>query len=150
MLVDVKIEPVDSRIAMILGLVGGSGDPTPQRIGGGMYLCTHWNFENYTPVRERWREDPPSWLPIQEYGVCDTPEQAVQKLGLRDLPERYVISFVRIRRDEQPADGGWRWHKWGDYIGDHEPQCEYLHDEPEIEEVYTFHVYEPATSTTDA
>ena len=33
---------------------------------------------------------------------------------------------------------GWRWHKWGPYIGTQDPQCEYLADEPEIKEVFVY------------
>lgn len=32
--------------------------------------------------------------------------------------------------------------KWGEYIGKHNPQCEYLYDEVGIEQVYCYHVYE--------
>jgi hypothetical protein len=143
MLVDVDFGS-DPIVEMLSGAMG-RGSSVPRRIGNreGMYLVTHWSIERLTPVRERWREAEYSSLPFDEYGVCDTPEQAVEKLGLRDMPEKFFVTFVRMRRDEQPSDGGWRWHKWGPYIGDQDPQCEYLHDEPLIEEVYTFHVYEP-------
>jgi len=47
-----------------------------------------------------------------------------------------------IRKDLEPTDGGWRWHKWGEYIGTQNPQMEYIHDEPEIEKVYVYHIYE--------
>lgn len=59
-----------------------------------------------------------------------------------DSERRFVVAFTRVRREDQPADGGWRWHKWGQYIGKHEPRCEYLYDEDGIDEVYCFHVYE--------
>lgn len=48
--------------------------------------------------------------------------------------------LTRLLKSEESSDGGWRWHKWGEYIGTHKPQCEYLHDEPEIEEVWVFDV----------
>ena len=31
--------------------------------------------------------------------------------------------------------GGWRWHKWGEYIGKHNPQYEYLDHESGIDYV---------------
>lgn len=37
--------------------------------------------------------------------------------------------------------GGWRWEKWGPYIGTQRSVADYLHDEPDIDYVYTFHVY---------
>lgn len=77
------------------------------------------------------------------YCVCDTPEQAVAYWQARvDDPDRnYLIILTPIHR--QPGNtGGWRWHKWGPYIGTQQPQCEYLDDEPEIEMVYVAHIYE--------
>lgn len=148
MLVDIKLKAVDDpTIKAILAVISGDEDPMPQRIGEGMYLVNHWNMNYLTDVRQHWRESPVTYPDYQEYGVCDTPEQAVEKLGLRDRPERLFVAFVRIRKDEQPPSGGWRWHKWGEYIGEKSPQCEYIHHEPEIEEVYTFQVYEPIETT---
>jgi hypothetical protein len=132
-------------MGLVLGVVAEGGPLIPERLDQGLYLAGHWSIEHLTNVRERWKEKTPHEpLGFQEYGVCDNPEQAVEKLGLRELPERFFVTFVKIRRADQPADGGWRWHKWGPYIGDKTPTCEYLHDELEIDEVYTFHVYEPA------
>ena len=34
--------------------------------------------------------------------------------------------------------GGWRWHKWGEYIGLHEPQHEYLSYEKGIDYVLSY------------
>ena len=34
--------------------------------------------------------------------------------------------------------GGWRWHKWGEYIGVHEPQHEYLSCEQGIDYVLSY------------
>lgn len=151
MLVDVDFRKPRSDVAAILGIIGGGGPIVPERIGEGMYLSRHWSIDQLgIPVRERWRDTPPTWLDFEEYGVCDTPEQAVEKLGLRDRPESFFVSFVKITRASQPSDGGWRWHKWGAYIGDKEPQREYIHDEPEIDEVYTFHVYELAETKAAA
>lgn len=78
-------------------------------------------------------------------GVCDRWEQIVEKWPEIQTSDRhFVISVSRVTKAAQPESGGWRWHKWGDYIGTHEPQCEYLHDEPQVEAIYTFHVYEVA------
>lgn len=53
----------------------------------------------------------------------------------------FVIAFTCIKKENQPKEGGWRWCKWGDYIGDKTPKYEYLADEPEIEEVLVFEGY---------
>lgn len=151
MLVDVQFRGPPPHMAMILGVIGKGGSVVPERIGEGMYLTSHWSIDQLgVSIRERWREEQPGYLDFEEYGVCDTPEQAVEGLGLRARPERFFVSFVEINKATQPSDGGWRWHKWGSYIGDHEPQCEYIHDEPEIEKVYTFHVYELADAKSAA
>ena len=78
------------------------------------------------------------------YGVCDNWKQIFEKIPeikyYKESNEKFVIFLCRHVRDNEPEWGGWRWHKWGPYIGEKEPQYEYLHDEPEIEMIYTFHV----------
>lgn len=79
----------------------------------------------------------------KDYGVCDDWTQIIERWPeiLTD-PRRLIITVTEVRRDEQPSDGGWRWHKWGEYIGTHEPQYEYLYDEEDIDRVFCFHIHE--------
>ena len=78
------------------------------------------------------------------HGVCDNWEQIFEKVpeieNYRKSKEKFVIFLSCIRKEDQPKNDGWRWHKWGPYIGTKNPQYEYLRDEPDIEEVYVFHV----------
>jgi len=76
------------------------------------------------------------------YGVADNLEQILAKYKpYADDPNHYFcISVQEIRKSEEPEWGGWRWHKWGEYIGVQKPQCEYIRDEPIIESVLVFHV----------
>lgn len=37
--------------------------------------------------------------------------------------------------------GDFRWHKWGQYLGEFEPQCEYFSEEEGIEGVYAFDIF---------
>ncbi len=78
------------------------------------------------------------------YGVCDNWEQIFERVPelkyYKESKENFVIFLCEHNKKNQPERGGWRWHKWGEYIGDQNPQCEYLHDEPEIERVYSFHI----------
>lgn len=77
------------------------------------------------------------------FGVADNLDQIKNyfKNVIGNPDVNFVIAFTRIKKESQPKEGGWRWCKWGDYIGDKTPQCEYLADESEIEEVLVFHGY---------
>ena len=78
------------------------------------------------------------------YGVADNIEQVLEKYKsyIEDPNHYFCFTFTEVRKDNQPEWGGWRWHKWGEYIGTQEPQCEYLYDEPLIESVLLFHVFQ--------
>lgn len=77
------------------------------------------------------------------YGVCDDLANLLSVYPeLKNSNRQFVVSMTKIDRNEQDEKGGWRWHKWGDYIGVQEPTCEYIYDEPGIERVYCFHIYE--------
>jgi hypothetical protein len=52
-----------------------------------------------------------------------------------------TISVVTIVKGTE--ESGWRWHKWGEYIGLGKPTREYLNDEPEFADgIYTYHIFE--------
>lgn len=124
-------------------------------VARGMYY-TGLNFGNTIEMFTKWHEthffgtddqslseklaDPRN--DFNTYGVCDTIEQWREHYGKvyddHQLP--CVVSFTPIVRANQPPQDGWRWHKWGRYIGTHEPQCEYLYDEEGIEQVLVWSV----------
>lgn len=68
---------------------------------------------------------------VPSYGVCDSPEQIIEIFGeaLEASPRNFLINATVVKKDDEPATGGWRWHKWGAYYGTKEPRCEYLYDE---------------------
>lgn len=76
------------------------------------------------------------------YGVCDNINQVLDKYkAVVDNPHnQIVITLSSIKKSEQDPNGGWRWHKWGEYIGTHKIKHEYLYDEEGIEEVLCFHI----------
>jgi len=77
------------------------------------------------------------------YGVCDNIDQILNKYPeLQNSDRKFIVSLVSMLKSEQSKSGGWRWHKWGEYIGEQNPTHEYLYDEPEIEEVFVYHIYE--------
>lgn len=89
------------------------------------------NDHLYTPGKgfsENYQEDY-----IQEYGVADSIEQ-IKKLyekQINDPNKKYIITVTRVDQEikNKGKGGGWRWHKWGKYIGNLDPQYEYLDDE---------------------
>lgn len=78
------------------------------------------------------------------YGVCDSYEQVLAHYPeLEGDPTRlFVVVMVEVRREDQAEEGGWRWHKWGEYIGTHDIQEEYLYNEVGIDRVFTYSIYE--------
>lgn len=116
------------------------------QIAPGLYLTNSFNFDLYLDPKS-WDTFPHSIVDgewISAYGVCDSPEQFMEKIGkhLEESPNKYVVSFVRLRKEDQYPEGGWRWRKWGPYIGTQDHQAEYLFDEPVIEEVYVYSFYQ--------
>lgn len=67
------------------------------------------------------------------YGVADNIEQIKEyfKEEIRDPNNKYFITIDYIFQEPENAGkgGGWRWHKWGPYIGNLDTKCEYLDDE---------------------
>ncbi len=144
MMTDVALGSRDPGLAMILSAIGGGKSTRPTRLAEGRYQCTHWSFEHSVrDALETWPEDLPG-EGLDAIGVCDSPDQFWLKFGgaLADSTRKFVVSFVEVSKADQPIDGGWRWHKWGGYVGDGEPTTEYLHDEPKFDRVFTYHVYE--------
>jgi len=71
------------------------------------------------------------------HGVADDVAQVIAHVDAEALgfPCCLVLTPV-ARRFEKPD--GWRWRKFGPYIGTRTPRAEYLADEPEIEEIVVF------------
>lgn len=125
------------------------------RIGTGLYVISHWNFE--MTIEGEWDTYPffhgsPLYGVCHDYGVTDSPEQFMQRYGemLLSSPDRFVVSFCKVEKAAQPHWGGWRWEKWGPYIGTQRSVAEYLYDEPDIDYVYTFHVYKELSQNSTA
>jgi hypothetical protein len=116
----------------------------------GVYVCKlngNYDLESITDYKEVTNYDSPIYW--WNYGVADNASQVLDYYDY--LYERhsdymnnrkFVILMTPIFREDQPEDGGWRWHKWGQYIGDFEPQCEYLYDEQGIDYVWVFNILE--------
>lgn len=135
MLADIELKTHDPDLRMILDMLGSH----PTHVRTGVYTDCGFNFDNH--VGDDW--DPYFYDDdVPSYGVADSIEQFFEVYGHKiETSERfYAVGFTEVLRSEQPSKGGWRWHKWGEYVGLRLPQFEYLHDEPEIESVVTFSV----------
>lgn len=126
-------DPILAMIAHVSGRPSGV-----RRLAEGVYEIGHFGSSHFL----RGYDDSPE-ITINSYGVCDNYEQIIEQCPELDDPNRqFVITLTGIRKADEPSNGGWRWHKWGPYIGAFQPTTEYIHDEPEIEQVYVYHIYE--------
>lgn len=119
------------------------GDCNIERLQEGIYISNNAGLDNII-VRELVKDTFPELID-SSYGVCDSPEQFLECYkDVLDNPERnYAVYLTPIKKKDQPSEGGWRWHKWGRYIGKQKREGhEYLYDEPNIELVYAYHIVE--------
>lgn len=84
-----------------------------------------------------------------QYGVADSIEQIKEyfKEEIEDLNRKYFITITPVfqDKDNKGKGDGWRWHKWGEYIGKLDSKCEYLDDEDfgaDFKYVICFYLYE--------
>ena len=101
---------------------------------------------------------------VHDYGVADNATQVIRHLDKslksyffgNSLDEEFYLGLSLVKLIENYPDyklvllmtphvntkdcswGGWRWHKWGEYIGVHEPQHEYLSYEKGIDYVLSY------------
>ena len=105
-------------------------------------------YQQLAPFHEQYPEFPSKGEGeyLGSFGVCDTPAQFLEKYRSRLAEDKrtFVVGFTHVAKDPENKGkgGGWRWHKWGAYVGTKEPQHEYLDDEEGFEEgVYCYHIY---------
>jgi hypothetical protein len=152
------VDPVIGAGGISLGvLIISGGNPTAKKLATGIYEINHFSFDTLISKRGGNLRDEDDWVdmfwgddaekePFDDYfsyGVCDGLEQFLRtELGKKivESPRKFCMSLTRVTKAGQ-GDGGWRWHKWGPYIGEHEPTTEYLADEPKIDEVWVFHIF---------
>ena len=116
----------------------------------GIYVCgvnDHYAMKHLTNHKEVENFDSPIyWC---NYGVSDNASQVLDYYehlltvyGDYMNSRKFVVLMTPIFREDEPEYGGWRWHKWGQYIGDFEPKCEYLYNEQGIDYVWVFSIVE--------
>ena|SRR5215813_13974141 len=91
-----------------------------ERLDCGIYSDATFNF--HLLLANEIRLDNPwfgqyNGIELSHYGVCDTVDQWKELYRpLIDDPRHFCVAFALVRKcNEQP--NGWRWHKWGPYIG---------------------------------
>lgn len=138
MLKDVKLKKIGNFFWTVVMQLHPS-----KRISEGVYLGD-FNFDLELGIPNDFCAKYPILTDMGCYGVCDNFNQVLER-GKKDLYscDRYfVIIFTEIKREDQDSDGGWRWHKWGEYIGNQKPMHEYLYDDKHIDKVYCYHIIE--------
>jgi len=143
MLKSAIIRKQDRDTALILSLLGQGGIPI--EVETGIYESPSFSFGN---TIQNAKEDYFDFEGFGPYGVCDNIDQVKDRYSkwLNNPELDFCISFTKVSKSDQPSDGGWRWHKWGEYIGTKDPQHEYLYDEGNhIQEVYVYHIYQLLT-----
>lgn len=139
-----RIEPdfIHAMIAQINGIDLSNSEDYFEKYETGVYRHDGFmfNFDGFIENNTS-NEMIDKWV---EYGVCDNYEQIIErnKELLADESKTYVIGLSSVKKSSQSPQGGWRWHKWGEYIGTQNPQHEYLYDEDDIDLVYSYHIYE--------
>lgn len=124
----------------------GHTDWRPTRVYPGVYLA-HINFDKEIDdlIVNRWPSfdfEIADWF--NAYGVVDSWTQ-LPLTYLESDPRNLLVFLGRHTKAEQPAEGGWRWHKWGPYLGifrEQVKQNEYLHDTPDVVEVWSYQTVE--------
>jgi hypothetical protein len=78
-----------------------------------------------------------------DYGTCDSVEQFFEKHGawLENSPDSYAVTFTYFNKEQDSQSGGMRFHKHGVYIGNKRQGFEYFYQEPDMTELFMFHVY---------
>jgi hypothetical protein len=134
MLIDI---PINSLRDPLLDLMAGGKRPVILRRG--VYQIHHHGHSHWPPGFDHSYDVDHRY---DTYGVCDNVDQVLEKWPhIEQSTDEFIITLTEIVRAEQPESGGWRWHKWGEYIGKHNPQHEYLFHEKDIDSVFCFHVY---------
>jgi hypothetical protein len=141
MLVDIELinDPITDMISKMNG-----NDIGPKKLCQGVYLIGHFSLDNMIKPKPEFDKRYPDLNGFNSYGVCDNYNQVLSECHLLvESDRKFVMSVTPILKSKQEERGGWRWHKWGPYIGIQKRSgCEYLYDEPDIEKVFCYHIIE--------
>jgi len=134
-------EPLVNRYDSILAVIAivNKNETDAKELQTGFYQIGHfgssyWPSDEYEGYFDLDNES--------SYGVCDNVEQILELYPtLQDPVRQFIVTITPVIRAKQSKEGGWRWHKWGPYIGNYNRKHEYLYDE-DIDQVLVYHIYE--------
>lgn len=116
----------------------------------GVYVChlnANYDLEHMTDYEEVKNFDSPIYW--NNYGVADNASQVLDYYDSLCMQHqeymnnrKFIIMLTPIFKEDQFEHNGWKWHKWGRYIGKFNLQHEYLYDESGIDYVYCFSILE--------
>ena len=130
----------------LLAILASMGEGEQKHLDTGVYEVNHFGCSPFIDGYKDWPDEElvnkdGDWF--SNYGVCDNYQQILEQCPmLKESNRQFFITIKSVKKKEQSDWGGWRWHKWGAYIGTHEITTEYLYDEPIVEEVFVYHIYE--------
>ena len=130
----------------LLAILASMEEGEQKHLDTGIYEVNHFGCSPFIDGYKDWPDEElvnkdGDWF--GNYGVCDNYQQILDQCPmLKDSDRQFFITIKSVKKENQDPDGGWRWHKWGAYIGTHEITTEYLYDEPIVEEVFVYHIYE--------
>lgn len=109
------------------------------------YQCDAWLERMTTNTKVKEDKLHPKFI-FRNFGVCDNASQAVDYLksleleNIIDKNSKYVITLTPLFRTKQ-SPFGWRWKKWGKYIGVQNRKHEYLYDDKDIDLIFLFRIH---------
>ena len=75
---------------------------------------------------------------IDKYFESEELVQFMQAMEKENREYGFVLLLTPIVNEHTDSAGTWRWHKWGQYIGHHKIEHEYLNDEDDVDFVFVW------------
>lgn len=78
---------------------------------------------------------------LRASGLADNEDQVLARFKhLENHKGKFVIEMHPVLRKNEPELHGFRFHKWGEYIGDFDINREYLYDQKDMDVIYVFSI----------
>lgn len=140
MLIDVS-PTADQSVSTILRLIDQPGSNVT-RLRQGIYLVGSLVQTSVSQSGTNFNEYPYG-LSVEACGIADSVDQIIEKCPeLQYTGRQFFLTVIPVLKGNQPETNGFNWKSWGPYIGDQIPTKEYLYDEPVVNQVFVYHIYE--------